>query len=65
MTSRLPEMTLRFPEMLSRLSARDRAVYALDLPQYEAHSHAETKVAQTSASWPRFDRASVLACHED
>ena len=37
MTSGLPEITLRFPEMLSRLSARDRAVYALDLPRYEAH----------------------------
>ena len=32
----VPEMTSRFPEMLSRLSARDRAVYALDLPRYEA-----------------------------
>ena len=46
-----PEMTSRFPEMLSRISARDRTVYALDLPRYEAHSHAEHKVAQPSAGW--------------
>ena len=45
----MPEMTSRFPEMLSRLSARDRAVYALDLPRYEAHFNAEHKVAQASA----------------
>ena len=31
----MSEMTSRFPEMLSRISARDRAVYALDLPRYE------------------------------
>ena len=47
----MPEMTSRFPEMLSRISARDRAVYALDLPRYEAHLFAENKMAQASVSW--------------
>eukprot|EP00964_Phaeocystis_antarctica_P013809 scaffold7579_cov63-Phaeocystis_antarctica.AAC.2 len=32
-------MTSRFPEMLSRLLARDRAVYALDLPRPSCKMH--------------------------
>ena len=58
MTSRLPEITLRFPEMLSRLSARDRAVYALDVPRYEAHLYAGNKVV---ALWPAGSSAAAFS----
>ena len=50
MGARFPEMTWRFPELLSRLSARDRAVYALDLPRYEACPHSSYICIRASLS---------------
>ena len=58
----MAEMTSRFPEMLSRLSARDRAVYALDVPRYEAHLYAGNKVVALRPAGSSAAAFSARAC---